>query len=177
MGISLQDQLLKAGVVDKQKAQEVNSSKRKKQNRRNKGMAAANEQEVLRKAQAEKVARDKELNREKKQQLQRNEIAAQIKQLIEVNRLPLEQGDIQYNFTDGKKIRHIYVPKDVFLQLGRASLVVVRYQQGYAVVPVGVAEKIKERDKTVVMENSNAVAGDADDDMYADYQVPDDLIW
>jgi uncharacterized protein YaiL (DUF2058 family) len=44
-------------------------------------------------------------------------------------------------------------------------------------VPAVVADKIKQRDESVVL-SQQAVNTDIDeDDPYADYQIPDDLMW
>lgn len=180
MGNTLQDQLLRAGVIDKQKAQEANGKRRKKQKLKHKGAASAIEKdnESVRLAQAEKIARDRELNRKKQEEIERKAVAAQIKQLIELNRLSNEDGEARYNFVDGKSVRNIYVTEDMFLQLGRGWLSVVKFEGGYEVVPTGVADKIKERDKAAVIASNNPdVAEEKGDDPYADYKVPDDLMW
>ena len=180
MGNTLQDQLLKAGVIDKQKAQEANGKRRKKQKLKHKGAASVSgaTNDSIRAAQAEKIARDRELNRLKQEEVEKRAIAAQIRQLIELNRLSCEEGETRFNFTDGKKVQSIYVTGEVFLQLGRGWLSIVKFEDGYEVVPAAVAEKINERDKTVVMTNSQPdMNDDRGDDPYADFKVPDDLMW
>ena len=45
-------------------------------------------------------------------------------------------------------------------------------------MPAPVARKIAERDAAAVIElNDSNKSASAEDDPYADYQVPDDLIW
>jgi uncharacterized protein YaiL (DUF2058 family) len=180
MGNSLKDQLLRAGVINKQKAQEVSSHLRKKQRQKNKGAASATDEEKasLQQLQAEKIARDRELNRQKQQQVERRAIAAQINQLIELNRLPRDQGETAYNFADGKKVRSLYVSEAVSRQLGQGWLAIVRYGDDYEIVPARVAEKINERDSAVIIvSNPSQTEEKQTDDPYADYKVPDDLMW
>ncbi|MBT8448772.1 MAG: DUF2058 domain-containing protein, partial [Gammaproteobacteria bacterium] len=49
---------------------------------------------------------------------------------------------------------------------------------GYEVVPAKVADKINERDMTaVITHEQTGEVDDGMDDPYADFKVPDDLIW
>ena len=50
----------------------------------------------------QKQQRDRQLNKERKAEADKKAIAAQVKQLIEVNCLSREGGEIDYNFTDNK---------------------------------------------------------------------------
>lgn len=181
MGNTLQDQLLRAGIIDKQKAQEANGKRRKKQKLKNKGVVPDNDggSEAARAAQAEKIARDRELNRLKQEEIEKKAIAAQIRQLIELNRLSREDGETRFNFVDGKTVQNIYVSEEVFLQLGRGWLSVVKFEDGYEVVPTVVADKIDERDNTAVIthQQSDQAKEGGEDDPYADFKVPDDLMW
>ncbi len=180
MGNTLQDQLLRAGVINKQKAQEANGKRRKKQKLKNKGVVPVDDggSESARAAQAEKIARDRELNRLKQEEIERKAIAAQIRQLIELNRLSCEDGETRFNFVDGKTVQNIYVTEEVFLQLGRGWLSVVKFEDSYEVVPTVVADKINERDHTaVITQNQSDLAEGGEDDPYADFKVPDDLMW
>jgi uncharacterized protein YaiL (DUF2058 family) len=180
MGNSLQDQLLKAGMIDKQKAQEANRQRRKKQKLKNKGVPPVAEtgNDHVRAAQAEKIARDRELNRLKQEDIRKKAIAAQVRQLIELNRLSRNEGETRFNFVDGKTVQTLYVTDEMFLQLGRGWLSIVKFDGGYEVVPARVADKINERDMTAVIthEQSDTV-DDGENDPYADFKVPDDLMW
>lgn len=180
---SLQEQLLKAGIVDKKKAKQVEQEKRKKANQANKGQPQKDEaKELAKQALAEKSARDRELNRQKEQAAEQKAIAAQIKQLIEVNRIDRSNGESSYQFTDGKKIKKIYVTEQQHNLLSKGSIAIVRltsYQNDqYELVPAGVANKIKQRDETIVIvQNEASTDNTDDDDYYADFKIPDDLMW
>jgi uncharacterized protein YaiL (DUF2058 family) len=56
---------------------------------------------------------------------------------------------------------------------GRA--VIVQLAKTYEVVPAAVAEKIAQRDKQRLIYLDDVVQ--VVDDEYADYQIPDDLMW
>lgn len=177
---SLQEQLLKAGIVDKKKAKQAEQEKRKKNKQANKGQPQKDEtKELAKQALAEKSARDRELNRQKEQAAEEKAIAAQIKQLIEVNRIDRSKGESSYQFTDGKKI---YVTEQQHNLLSKGSIAIVRLvdhqNDQYELVPAGVADKIKQRDETIIIVQNEASANNTDDDdYYADFKIPDDLMW
>jgi uncharacterized protein len=180
MGNSLFDQLQKSGLVDEQKARQAKKDKQKqaKMQKGKKAKPLAESKLLAQKAQADKVARDRELNQQRKQAAEQVALAAQIKQLIQMNRIEDIQGEIRFNFTDGNKVQHLYVTEELHAQLVRGRLAVVTLSEGYELVPAGVAEKIKLRDPSCVLV-CNEVESDGmdEDDPYADFQVPDDMMW
>jgi len=180
MGNSLFDQLKQAGLVDEQKAKNLKQEQRKK-GRQQKGKKARMSDENKRRAQqamAEKAAHDRELNRERNAAMERKAAVAQINQLIEMNRVTECDGAMAFNFTDGGKIQRVYVSEKIHQQLGRGFLAVVKYVDRYELVPAQVAEKIKLRDESRILVCNTQKADTIDeDDPYADYKVPDDLMW
>jgi uncharacterized protein YaiL (DUF2058 family) len=176
---SLQDQLLKAGVVDAKKAKEIAKEKRKKAKQRPKGQAVLNEtREQAQQARAEKAERDRELNRQQREAAEQRAIAAQIRQLIEMNRIGRSGGETAYQFTDGTKIKKMYVTPLLQNQLSKGLIAIVKFHDGYELVPAAVAEKISQRDESIVLVRNTGRKEEVDeDDPYADYQIPDDLMW
>ena len=181
MGKSLLDQLKQSGLVDKSKAQKVKHSQyqSKKQKAKSK---LANQPEaatlLAKKAQAEKAERDRRLNLEKKAELERRAIAAQIRQLIEMNRLTDYEGDIGYNFTDANVVKRLSVNEQVRKYLIGGRLAIAKLDEGYALVPMRVAEKISQRDAgCIIRSDHDTGVAPSGDDPYADYQIPDDLMW
>jgi uncharacterized protein len=182
MSLSLQDQLLKAGVANKKQAKKASSALRKKQKNKHLGKGDGQAEKEAKQRIKEKTQRDKELNRINQEKAQRKAIAAQIRQLVEMNRQSLEDGDAVYNFLDGKTVRKIHVPEEMIAMLGRGSLSIVKLGDGYEVVSEKVANKISERDASVIIVRNQASEqrsndSSEDDDPYADFQVPDDLMW
>lgn len=177
---SFQDQLLKAGVIDAKKAKKATREKRKAHKlQKNSKEAVVDEVKVAAaKAQLEKVEHDRKLNEARKAAAEAKAVKAQIKQLIEMNRQPKSDGDdaVGYNFTDGKSIKKIYVAPLTRDQLAKGRLAIVKLGDAYEVVPAIVADKIKQRDESVVLEQLEA-STDTEDDLYADHQIPDDLMW
>ena len=124
---TLQDQLLKAGLVNDKQAKKVKKDKRKtdKVQRKSKEVVVDETKAQVAKARAEKVDRDRELNEQRMAEAERKAIAAQVKQLIQMNRQPKGGGDTAYNFTDGKQIKKIFVSDKVrkLLERGRGASV------------------------------------------------------
>ncbi len=179
MSNSLQDQLLKAGLVDKKKAKALQKEKKKGSRKLAKGEVAVDETKLaVKQAAQEKAERDRALNLKLAAEAQRKAIQAQIRQLIENHRIRPRNGDISYQFPDGKSIKKIVLDTRLQQQVIAGTVAIVRGDGGYGVVPRVVAEKILARDAGYVLVLNDAQKdATADDDPYADYQIPDDLMW
>ncbi|MFO7593791.1 MAG: DUF2058 domain-containing protein [Pseudomonadota bacterium] len=179
--MSLQDQLLKAGLVDKKQANKAKQSKQKqaKLKRKNKVETVDEAKLAAEKAHAEKVERDRQLNLQRKEEAEQRAITAQIRQLIEMNRQEKGAGDIAYNFTDGSKVTHIYVDERQQRQLSNGHLAIVRLDDMYEIVPTTVSEKIAMRDESYLVYCNRGKEETVvdEDDPYAEFEVPDDLMW
>jgi len=179
MSLSLRDQLLKAGLVNQKQVKQVGKEKQKQQRLAHKGQIELDDsqQRAAQEAMAEKARRDQELNRQQREKAEQKARAAQIKQLIEVSRLPKLTTDDYYNFVDDKKVKRISVNALMRNKLSSGSLAIVHHAGGYEVIPREAALKIQERDpKRIVQLNTQTEEVDADDP-YAAYQIPDDLMW
>lgn len=179
---SLQDQLLKAGLVDNKKAKQVKKEKRKKANveRRSKDAVVDETKAAAEAARADKLAKDKALNHQREAAAQQKAIAAQIKQLIQNHHKPKIDGvgEVEYNFTDGTKIKKIIVSNQVQRQLINGILVIAKQDSSYYLVPSIVADKIAQRDESLLIKaQATTEAVEDDDDPYKDYVIPDDLMW
>ncbi len=179
--LSLQEQLLKSGLVSSAKAKTVQADKRKQsQMQRKNNVFVVDEAKALAlKAQAEKVEKDRELNQLHQQQEEQKQLAAQIKQLIEQNRVDSSQGDVAYHFNDQSRMKTLYVTESMRLQLINGHYAIVRYSDAYAIVAYDVAEKIALRDThcVVLLNSPTPNANSSAEDPYAAYQIPDDLVW
>lgn len=180
MAKSLQEQMLKMGLVSKQQANKAKKEKSKK-NRQQNNSKTATEDRIKQQAQralAEKTERDRQLNLQRIEQAEQKAINAQIKELIKLNRVPEEKDGESYNFTDQKKIKTIYVSESVRDQITNGRIAIVRQESKYSIVSKQVAEKIQQRDKTVVIVlNEKDQQNKDENDPYADFEVPDDLMW
>lgn len=179
--LSLQEQLLKSGLVSSAKAKTIQTNKRKQSlmQRKNNVVVVDEAKELALKAQTEKTEKDRELNQLRQQQEEQKQGLAQIKQLIAQNHIDLSQGDVAYHFNDQNRMKTVYVTESVRTQLINGHYAIVSYADTYTVVPYDVAEKIALRDaRCVILLNSPTPnANSSDEDPYAAYQIPDDLIW
>ena len=76
-------------------------------------------------AQAAKAARDLEFNRQRQIAAEKKERAAQIKQLIEQNRLPKLETDDYFNFIHRQKVRRIAVDEALRARIMNGDVVLV----------------------------------------------------
>lgn len=182
MALSLQEQLLQAGLADKKKAKQVKREKHKKvkQQQKHKVVEVDENKIAAEQALAEKREKDRLLNLQSKQLAEEKAVKAQIKQLIEINKQPKGKGDIACNFTDNNVIKRIYVDKVTQNRISQGKLAIVKFEQGYEIVPVQVADKISQRDKLAVVYRADVLVEETkseEDDWYAEYEIPDDLSW
>jgi uncharacterized protein YaiL (DUF2058 family) len=177
--VSLQEQLLKAGLVDKNKVKQANheKSKQKKVERRT-GTNSVDEARIAAlDTQRKNAERARELNAQRDAAATQKAILAQISEMVQKNRQSKGAGDIAYNFTHDNKIERLYVSAAVQSHLMAGRLVIVRHGSSTELVPRIIADKISERDPSLVVRvNKTSTEVDADDP-YAAFKIPDDLMW
>lgn len=175
----LQEQLLKAGLAKKGKVDQI--AREQVKQRQGKGATPPPEEKIdAQRLQAEKAERDRALAAERNAQAQAREIAAQVRQIIEANKVKRE-GEISYRFTDGDKIHSVLVNETLRTQLAKGVLVVVRAGDSYELVPRAAADKIRERDASLIVldhgKTTDSSTTNEDDEFYSQFKVPDDLTW
>ena len=186
MSLSLRDQLLQAGLISKKQAEKAQAAtaKDKPRGQHNHGKpvtAQAPNAEALKAAEAArqaKAAKDRELMDKAKEKQALKAKYAEIKQLVEANKLPPVVSDTLYNFTDHKNnIRRIPVTPELRAQIIDGRVGIARCEGRYSLVPAAVADKIRERDPRAVATINREADKVDENDPYKDYKVPDDLIW
>lgn len=185
--LSLQEQLLKSGLVSTGQARAVKAEKHKqaKQQHHNKVATTDEAKGLAQKAQLEQAERDRELNQRRQQEDERKQLAAQIKQLIEQHRLPKDKtladqfdDSLAYHFTDNNKVKALYVLKATREQITQGQLAIVKLGKQYEIIPAEIAVKIKARGAlSIIVFNEPTTINDNKEDPYAAYQIPDDLTW
>ena len=181
-GNPLQEQLLKAGLVKKSKVAEIAREQNKA--RHSKAPSAPNGiQWEAERARAEKVERDRALAAERKAQARVAELRAQARQIIEDRKVP-RTGESEYRFSVDGTIRTLLVSKDLRMKLSSGALVIVRLDERFELLPRAAADKVRERDAAMIVLDHGQSAdaeppatSSEDDAYYAQFQVPDDLIW
>ncbi len=176
---SLQEQFLKAGLVDKNKAKQTQQekSKQKKIERRTGTQSVDEARLAALEVQRKNAERARELNAQRDAAATQKAIMAQIVQMVEKNRQSKGNGDIAYHYTHGTKIERIYVSAQVQAHLVAGRLVIVCLGDTPELVPRVIADKIAERDASLVVKVNKATTVVEEDDPYAAYQIPDDLMW
>lgn len=180
---SLQEQLLKAGLVDQKKLARARQEQSKQSNLARKKHGKSEQAGSSRQPpQNKKAQRDRELNQKRQQEAQRKELAAQAKHLIDINKQDRSQGEHPYSFVYRGKVKKIYVTEMQKNQLVDGLLAITTHVTNdgrkFELVPQAVAEKIIERDETFVVNLGQPAKTEQDEnDPYADYQIPDDLTW
>jgi uncharacterized protein len=175
--LTLQEQMLKAGLVTSKKMAKVQRTAKKSR------VQAREAREAVEENKKAQLERDKQLSEQQKQAALSKEYKAQVKQLIEMNRIDISRGNIDFNFTDNNLIKKMTVDKLTQTQLISGRLAIARLvdnsgESQYVIIPASVADKIAQRDANSIVLNSALSQEEQDeDDPYADFKVPDDLMW
>lgn len=177
MGNSLADQLLKAGLASKKQAVRAKKAQNTKEKQQRKGVEVVDETaELVNKTDAENRAKDQKLNQQRNAEAQAKAIKAQIVELVSLNKIT-ERGETEFSYNDSGKIKTFMLQKETREKLVKGVFSIVSVNQQHDIVPRMVAAKIAERDaNAIVLANQNNEVDDQDDE-YADYKVPDDLMW
>ena len=150
MGNPFQDQLLKAGLVNKKQANKVKREKHlnRKENKQDVSSEIRNKAKEELRVQAE---RNRELNRLRAEEKLHREQKAQVKQLIEQNRQERDEFGEAFHFVVQNRIERIFVSAEMVDQLSYGQLAIVKLADKYEVVPAKVARQIAARNKEAVV--------------------------
>ena len=174
---ALQAQLLKAGLVDNKKAKKLS-----KQAVHEQRTGQSNEAEIKAKIaqdQEQKQARDHAIEQEKKAALHEKELKASILQMINQQKIRNIDGDVSYQFIDEGKIKKLYINQQIYNALVSGSLVIAKENDRYAFLPMALAERINAKMEGFIIVNNSEQNDQTTDeeDPYAAYVIPDDLMW
>jgi uncharacterized protein YaiL (DUF2058 family) len=170
MGLSLQEQLLQAGVVNKKQVKKAEHEKRVQGKKKKKGQpsehAGNKGKQLLQQQQAEQAKRDQQLNAERQRQEKLKEELAAARQLVEQNRRPLESGDEVFSYVDGGKIRKLYVKEEIAEQLASGTLAVARCRDDLVLLSAAIAVKVLQRDDSTILIYNDPAADDEYPDVW-----------
>lgn len=178
----LQAQLLKAGLVNKAKV--AGAAREQLKARHGKGPAKPSDSaREAERARTEKAEHDRALERERKSQARLAELRAQARQIIEDKQVP-GAGDSDYRFDADGAIRSLPVSDEQRRQLSSGALVIARLGERYALLPRAAGNKVRERDAGLIVldhgtdaSSGQTAATSENDAYYAQFEVPDDLVW
>ncbi|BBN80632.1 hypothetical protein PA25_06170 [Pseudoalteromonas sp. A25] len=178
---SLQEQLLKAGLTTEHKAKLAKSEKRKAQKKKKKKGATSDPSDLQKHIEQTKLEQQKkaeELNKAKQAELKEREQVARVKQILEHHNQDEIRGDVTFNFTYENKVKELDVNEKTKQALSKGRLAICVLEGQFYVLQDEPARKIAEVDeKYIVFHVEDDNSGSDEDDPYAGYEVPDDLVW
>ncbi|GAB4197931.1 MAG: DUF2058 family protein [Wenzhouxiangellaceae bacterium] len=177
MNKAMMDQLLKAGVVDKKKA---NRARQEQHRRRKQGEADTTTQEAREAAEQrrqQQQERDRELNRQQQQARQQQADQARIGQWIAEHKVDRRRADEAFHFSHAGVITSLLVTAEQRRDLSAERLAVVQSDTGFELLPGAIAQKIAAVDESRVVVLEQQTLSEEEAQAYADYPVPDDLVW
>ncbi len=180
MANALQEQLLKAGLASKQKVRDVKTQKRRdKKARVDDGSSALKsdiaEQKLL---QAEK---DKALNEQRfAEATARGQVRGLVSEFTQFAIKIPSHAEVKFNYTLDNKIYSVYIDEKIQSELLKGLLGIVRYEDKSYLVPHKLAERVNllvPQWCGYLWKQDERKAVEVEDDPYADYAIPDDLMW
>lgn len=179
MGNSMADQLLKAGLTNKHKAAKARKAVNHQQKLKDKGKLSETDAErQAREAKEAAAARDKELNAAQAAERAAREQAAQGRNIVAHAQQKLAEGEQSFHYTLGSTVKTLLLSQDQHRHLSRGLLAIADLDGKAALIPAAAAEKLQQRCPELLLAWHQGEDDTPDeDDPYADYQIPDDLMW
>ena len=179
---SLQEQLMNSGLVNKQKAKQAQTEKRRQaKQKKKKGTVVVSD---VQKAVQEKteLQRQKDLadNQETQQQLAIRAAHGKLIQMIAQHCEKDYQGELDYHFTYENKVKRIAVTPSIQQGLIKGSFAICVLNEEFYLINKEAAEKLRAIDESVLValhDQTDNSAENEEDDPYAEFAIPDDLMW
>jgi len=178
---SLQEQLMKSGLINKQKAKQAQTDKRRKaKQKKKKGTVEVSDVQKAINAQKEQQRlQDLDKNRETQAELDARAAHGKLIQMIAQHCEKNYQGEIDYHFTYDKKVKRIAINDETQRKLINGHLAICVLNEEFYLINKEATEKLAEIDASVLVALHEKVdASDMnEDDPYAEFAIPDDLVW
>ena len=182
MAGSLFDQLKKSGLVNEHKAKQIKKEKYQ-QTKKQKGQQAEPLENEAAKLAAEaarlKAEKDRQLNLERQQQQAEKAKQAELKQILQSNQLKGFEGELTFNFADDKQVKTLQVNAKTQKGLINGRIRIARLDGAYVLIPDTAVEKVELRDASALIpfaDKDDSISKE-DQDYYAKFEIPDDLVW
>lgn len=186
MGGSLRDQMLKAGLTSKKKAKAAETEARKEAAAQRKETPRDQQQtdvekahETARRLQAERAQKDRERAAREKAEREAQERLAQVRDLVKKHRIEVKRPTGPYYFEHAGATQSLAVSDEVRQDLGRGKVGVLLVDGAYIVVPSETAQRAAERlpEALALLHDRDSGKPAGPEDPYAEYPIPDDLVW
>lgn len=180
MANALQEQLLKAGLASKQKVRDVKTQKRRDKKARVDDGSSALKLEIAeqKRLQAEK---DKALNEQRfAEATARGQVRGLVSEFTQFAIKIPNHAEIKFNYTLDNKIYSVYIDEKIQSELLKGQLGIVQYEDKSYLVPHKLAERVNllvPQWCGYLWQQDAGKAVEVEDDPYADYAIPDDLMW
>lgn len=180
MSKSLEDQFKQLGLADDKQVRKARQGKKKKKGNRKPSRSEPAtpdpQAEAAQRERAEKAERDRQIELERQARRREKETAERVHQIAKTHRVERGEGELVYRFTRGTRIKELWLGKAQHQRLADGEIALVACGDTYELVPKSTAERIREIDAEAVLV-LNTGTPESDDDSYADFPVPDDLMW
>ena len=131
----------------------------------------------LEQAAREKQQKDLELNKQRDAELASKALVAEVGQIAQQHIIDIpKEAELAYNFNHNNKVKKIYITSEQQKDLTQGYLAIVVTDETYSLIPDKIAERIESRLPELVIRSQVEQEADANDP-YADYEIPDDLMW
>ncbi|MFC3033157.1 DUF2058 domain-containing protein [Pseudoalteromonas fenneropenaei] len=176
---SLQEQLLKAGLTTAHQARVAKSEKRKQQKKK-KG-ATSDPSDLQKHIEQTKLAQQQkadELNQARLAEQHQKEQIARAKQILAHHKQEAVRGNTTFNFVYEGKVKELEVNDSTRQALAKGRLAICVLEGQFYVLQDEPARKIAAIEESfIVMHAIDDEQKPDADDPYADYEIPDDLMW
>jgi len=177
---SLQEQLLKAGLGDEKKAKKIRKEKNKKNKavRKNQESADTSLQDDIKVKKQAQAQLDADRNKVIQEKIELKSEHGKVKQMIQQLHITDFAGELSFNYVLDNKVKTLSVDQPSYNALTRGQIGLCVLEGKSYVMPGIAIDKIRAVDEAYVLVlNENTATEVEDDDPYADFQIPDDLMW
>lgn len=180
--VSLQEQLLKAGLADEKNAKKIRKEKKKTNKAVRKGQQQADTQlqESIKDKKSEQTRLDNERNRKIQAAIELKSEHGKVKQMIQQLHIRDVAGEVKFNYVLDNKVKALLVDQPTYNALTKGQIGLCALEDKAYIMPSIAIDKIRQVDEAYVLvlnETDNEAVENDVDDPYADFQIPDDLMW
>ena len=184
MGNSIQEQLLKAGLVSEEQLRNASKPPRQARHDGSKGTTRRRKRgSSVRPNATQRAATTKPSRQTPPPSLE--ELNARIRKLLEAHRENTEAAEVPYNFTRENRIKKLYVTEEQRQKLLAGDLVIAGYRRVHHIIPANVGEQIQGLREEIFVHRADpnsesqiqSQEPQSEGDQADKHIVPDDLIW
>jgi uncharacterized protein YaiL (DUF2058 family) len=178
---SLQDQLLKSGLINKQKSKQAQTEKRRnaKQKKKKGAVQVSAVQIAINEQKEQQKQQDLDRNKETQAQLDVRSAHGKLIQMIAQHCEKNYQGEIDYHFTFANKVKRIAINENTQRGLINGSLAICVLNEEFYLINKEAAGKLTEIDASVLvsLHEKVEISDIEEEDPYAEFAIPDDIMW